>query len=190
MSKWVMFDLETLGVGPHSVVVSIGAARFNEVDEPRDKMALLLDLEEQDSLGRKIDLGTVTWWLKQDQKARDWNFDTNNRYPVDVALRAFTTFCQGAELFWCRGTTFDVVLLEDLFKQYGMNVPWKFNQVRDVRSLDELDDGGDSLVGVVAHKPLDDCLMQIAQVQRVFGQPPKPDRLVPRLFEESVQPGD
>lgn len=173
MSKWVMFDLETLGLDDDSVIVSIGAARFNEVDEPRDKMALLLDMKEQQRRGRQIQIGTLMWWMEQNEAARRWNFDSMNRYPVDVALRAFVTFCQGSSLYWCRGATFDPILLEHLFKQYGMAVPWKYNQIHDVRSLDELTDGFEEPAGSVAHKPLDDCLMQIAQVQRVFGQPPK-----------------
>lgn len=196
--KWVMFDLETLGLGARSVIVSIGACRFDVENEPTDTMALLLDMEEQQKNGRKIDLGTVTWWMEQSDEARAWNFNKHNRYGVEVALSAFSTFCQGAELFWCRGTNFDSVLLENLMLSYGVKPPWGYNKVRDVRTLDELDEGDPmSPDAFVAHKPLDDCLVQVAQVRRVFkrvgmstdlrvgnGIPAPTERLVPRRVED------
>lgn len=199
----VMFDIETLDTERTAVVVSIGACRFNPIDKldpAEDRMALLLDMDAQSAVGRTISIGTLSWWMLQTDEARRWNFSKHNRYDVDLALRAFSAFCRGADQFWCRGTNFDPILLEDLCRQFGAEVPWRFNQLRDVRTLDELDPGHLSYPDVVAHKPLDDCMAQIAQVQAVFDSPKHGIEKLGvdvfsgfskgGLFREGTQPGD
>ncbi len=194
MGKWVMFDIETLDVLPSAIILSIGACRFDDKNDPSDKMALLLDLQEQVNWRRTISVDTLMWWMQQSNEGREWNFNENNRYPVKTALQAFSVFCQGAELFWCHGTNFDPILLEHLFKQAGMELPWKYNTLRDSRSLKELSrEPGTDLGEMIAHKPLDDCLIQAEAVRRVFGNPEPPDahdlrrRLVPRSLPEDIQ---
>jgi len=192
--NWVMIDIETLGVLNNAVVVSFGACLFDEFNDADDKMTMLLDMEEQQQFDRTIDVGTVTWWTGQSQEAREWNFNTMNRYPVESALRALNVFCSGAQLFWSRGS-FDFDILETLYADVGLDVPWKFHRKRDVRSLDELalNLNWAPNCQLVAHKPLDDCLQQVEQVRHVFtgGYPPEAlteavlatEKRVPRIFE-------
>ena len=167
--RWVMIDIETLDTELTAVVVSIAAVRFDENTDPIDKLAILLDMEDQQLRGRTISPQTLSWWMTQSDEARRWNFNESNRYPIDTALQTLSAFCANATLFWSRGS-FDPNILENLYHQFYTDVPWKYSQLRDVRSFDELWTGGPCRVGLVDHLPLDDCFKQVDQVRDVFRQ--------------------
>ena len=69
-----MIDLETLGVNPDSVVMTLGAIKFNpfQNEEPHSPLYLRCDIEEQsEKLGRTIDDSTMEWWGKQPKEIQD-----------------------------------------------------------------------------------------------------------------------
>ena len=62
MATHGMIDLETLGVNPDSVIITVGAIKFNPFDnaEPYNPLYLRCDIEEQsENLNRKIDDNTM-----------------------------------------------------------------------------------------------------------------------------------
>ena len=64
-----MIDLETLGVEPDSVIITLGAIKFDPYtnEDPHSGLYLRCDIEEQsEKLGRSIDDNTLAWWTKQD----------------------------------------------------------------------------------------------------------------------------
>ena len=74
MATHGMIDLETLGVNPDSVIITVGAIKFNPFDnvEPHNPLYLRCDIEEQsENLNRKIDDNTMKWWSKQPQEIQD-----------------------------------------------------------------------------------------------------------------------
>ena len=72
-----MIDLETLGVEPDSVIITVGAIKFDPYTdvEPHSGLYLRCDIEEQsEELGRTIDDNTMEWWTKQPKNIQDEAF--------------------------------------------------------------------------------------------------------------------
>lgn len=162
-----MIDIETLDTKPSAVVLSIGIVLWGP-DGVLDTRALYPSLSEQAALGRTVSEGTVRWWLQQDPTAWERAFVVRaGRMTLEMTRIALFNALkvEPVAAVWANGPAFDLVILENLF---GVeNVPWKFYEGRDVRTIREeavLHDWkpkGEFL----RHDPVDDCLYQIAVVE-------------------------
>lgn len=163
----LMIDLETLGTTPDAAIVSIGAVWFDpRSDELGDEFYRVLELEQR----RRIDPNTVRWWMDQSSDARRV-FTTMNREPLASALSALETFIfsnPDDPRVWSQGASFDVVLLEDAYRQFEMTPPWKFWDIRDTRTVYDLA-GNDERGAAVAHHALEDAKAQARRVQRCYA---------------------
>jgi len=132
-----MIDLETLGVEPNSVILTLGAIKFNPYsdDEPHGELYLKLDTEEQESLGREIDDNTLAWWSQQSESVRNEALSEGDRISVKDFLKEINRFCVGLDYLWCQGPLFDYAMLQNLYRQAGEPCPWNFWQIRDSRTL-------------------------------------------------------
>ena len=97
MATHGMIDLETLGVEPDSVIITLGAIKFDPYSdaEPHSGLYLRCDIEEQsEKYKRTIDDNTLAWWTKQDQKIQDEAFgDHEDRVNMDQLTKAINKFC-------------------------------------------------------------------------------------------------
>ena len=111
-----MIDLETLGVEPDSVIITVGAIKFDPYTdvEPHSGLYLRCDIEEQsEQLGRTIDDNTMEWWTKQPQKIQDEAFgEHKDRVNMDQLTKALNKFCVGVDQLWCQGPLFDYAILQ------------------------------------------------------------------------------
>ena len=102
-----MIDLETLGVEPDSVVMTLGAIKFDPFSdaEPHTPLYLRGDVEEQsEQYGRSIDDNTLAWWATQPQAIQDEAFgDHSDRVTVQEMLRQLNKWCVGLDYIWCQG---------------------------------------------------------------------------------------
>lgn len=145
----IMIDIETLGLRPDSVVVSIGACRFWPVDEQgnpvvTDPAHFILSTEFQVQKGRYVDPETMLWWSKQDPAASSVvNEAVRKQDPYYMSLTAFDTYlldqCDGeaARLrIWADGAGFDPVILQSLYatNSHG-EAPWPWWSTRCYRTL-------------------------------------------------------
>lgn len=162
--KHVMLDLETLGTIPGSAVISIGAAEF-ELDGSIGKtFKQNITAASCREIGLIEDPATHKWWTEQSKEAQDRIIQ--NRKPVTEVASLFHSWFMstGAEFVWGNGATFDVVLWESVCRKLGISAPWKFWNVRDMRTLIhlfEFDVRTMNRVGV-HHDALDDVKFQIA----------------------------
>lgn len=163
----VMVDIETLSTSTHNaVVLSIAAARFT-LDQRGAKIEQtglwVPDLHAQIAKGRGISDATMKWWRAQDDDARAHWKDTPP-IPVIDALQGLGTFiCDMDTPIWSNGCCFDIGNLESLFAQWEMPVPWRYNAVRDARTIykatPQLRDK--KIEPLPAHNPINDCVNQI-----------------------------
>ena len=61
----VMLDLETLATSPDSVILTFGAIKFDPFDSTKgmtNGLYMRVNVDEQISLGRHVDEGTIAWW--------------------------------------------------------------------------------------------------------------------------------
>ena len=170
MAKHLMVDLETLGVSPRSTVLSLGAVHFDPYGQDVfDTLYFKLDLDDQDKLKREIDSNTLDWWSKQDPRIMEEAFSIENRLSLQDALNQFHKFAWGCDCFWSHGSTFDLVILEDIYRQLNKSLPWSYWQLRDTRTL--FDIGFDhAMTKDNKHDALQDALRQAKGVQNIFKQ--------------------
>ena len=171
MATAVMLDLETLGTRPDTVILTLGAVKFDPFDAEGDfgpGIYMRLDIEEQLRLGRTVDDSTIEWWAQQDSIVRDEAFYGGERDDLDTLHRELNRFLVGVGDIWCQGPVFDIAILEDLYRSRNWGLPWSFWQIRDSRTLFSVH-GDPRIKGRdQAHNALVDCIYQAQGVQTIL----------------------
>lgn len=165
----LMVDIETLGIKNDAPVMSLGAVLFNS-GGMYDRFYIRFDVEGQiDSGLRKVDGSTIKWWMSQDNAAQKVFSDKS--IDTEQALKGFNEFFnkiltqyniekQNLKV-WGNGPTFDMSIMESLFRSYGMKEPWDFRAVRDLRTFKEyVYDGSQTERVGTHHNALDDAEYQ------------------------------
>jgi hypothetical protein len=179
----LMIDLETLGQGPHAVVLSLGACFFNITSgQILGTFEMALDVDEQMKRGREVDGSTLKWWMGQSGAAKKVFHEQAK--PAKEVLTIFSnwvlqTTTIGKVQAWGNGSTFDISMMEDIMKQYEVKIPWLYNGVMDLRTFKRFCAGGAQVEKLgTNHNALDDAISQatyvIKNVPRV-----KPSELTP-----------
>ena len=137
MSTHAMIDIETLATTPEAVVLSVGGVKFNPYnnEEPHAHLEFKLDIDEQTTLGRDVDENTLEWWSKQPEHIRDKAFSDEGRTNLTEFTKTLNKWLVGCEQIWCQGPQFDMVILEDFFRDFGHHMNWFYWQVSDCRTL-------------------------------------------------------
>ena len=162
----IMIDIETVGTGPDACILTIAAQTFdpNALGYlPQDYYARV-DIDSQPN--REVDDATVEWWATQPQEAQDEAFGEEGRISLKQALEELSKLCFHCNLTWANGTTFDMVILENAYKQEQLTLPWRFWNVRDARTVYSL--YPDLPKPKASHHALEDCKRQIDLLQQTL----------------------
>lgn len=159
----LMIDLEGLGTGPDTTILTIAAQAFDPLGQGYYDQYYYcrVDLESQDT--RSIQQSTIDWWATQPEAAREEAFGESNRIPLDQALSELGKLAWHAKRIWANGPTYDMNILEHAYKSYNMNIPWQFYNVRDARTVYSL--YPDLPKPPTSHHALEDCKRQIDLLQ-------------------------
>lgn len=132
----VSIDLETLGVTSRSAFVTIGAcmfdARTGEVD--KDNTFYRRVSWETATLRRNISSDTLHWWTNQQVEALR-EITKPGGEPLKQVLIDFAEWVPHKCKPWGNGAVFDIGMVEDAYNQYAIPIPWKFWDVRDMRTV-------------------------------------------------------
>jgi hypothetical protein len=93
-----------------------------------------------------------------------------NRVSLDEMTRGLNKFLVGVENIWCQGPAFDIVILENLYRQLSKPTPWQFWQIRDSRTLFGTHGDPREKDRKAAHNALMDCYYQAVGVQHIYKQ--------------------
>ena len=131
-----MIDLETLGTGSNSVVVSVGLVAFNiSTGEILAELDKGLNLNQQIKTGGVIDGDTLEFHFAQ---APDSIQKMAQRKVLDVkeGLELISNFIKANNLtrLWGNGATFDNVILRNLYARHLKVFPLGFWTDRDLRT--------------------------------------------------------
>jgi len=169
----VMLDIETLGTRPDAVVLTFGAIKFDpwaeEIDGDKG-MYLRIDVDEQSQLGREIQQETLDWWGKQDPAVFEEALGEDDRVSVTEFLDQLNRFLVGVDNIWAQGPAFDIVILENMYRQMVRPTPWQFWQIRDSRTLFAVHGDPREKGREAAHNALMDCFYQAQGVQTIYQQ--------------------
>ena len=142
----LMVDIETMAVTPDAAILTIGACMFNPrggVDQTIDEKFLVrMSLTSNESMGRRIQAGTVEWWLKQSTDAQMGLFDgfvTNLKQGLVMFRQWFQNETRNRpETVYANDPDFDVVILKSAHDSCGEMWPLQFWQNRSVRTAGEM----------------------------------------------------
>lgn len=168
-----MLDIETLSTRPESVMLTLGAVKFDPWSSDVDTdggLYIRCNVDEQIAMGRHIQDETLEWWGKQAEDVREEALGDHDRTGIDDTLAQLNRFLVGSNNIWCQGPAFDIVILENIYRQMEKPTPWQFWQIRDSRTLfgvhgDPRDKGAKG-----AHNALIDCFYQAQAVQQVYKE--------------------
>ena len=167
----VMIDLETLSVKPNAVILTVGALKFDPCSDTindDDSLYLRIDVDEQVNIGRAIDEETIEWWGKQDPIVRDETLSDGNRVSLEYLTTRLNQFLVGAKDIWCQGPMFDMVILENLYRQIGKPAPWSYWQIRDSRTIFGVHGDPREKRRPGHHNALSDCIYQAKGIQEIY----------------------
>lgn len=165
----LMVDIETLGnTGSDVVVISIGACFFDDIaGEIGAKFSMNLDIADQLKT-RVVDAGTLKWWMTQSDAAK--KVFSEAAAPTDLVLKTFVAWVVANASVdqvrpWGNGSSFDISIMEDILRQYRIEVPWKFYNVYDLRTFRQYVGKGAKVDKIgVEHNALDDAISQAMYV--------------------------
>ena len=153
--KSFIFDTETLGKSPDSVILDISClvVDLDQVETPPKFMDLVkagkqwkLNVKNQIINGRKTDPKVIEWWKGKSVEAQQVLKQTGNEILLFDALTEFDLFLtkngidRKTSLGFCRGMSFDFPLLvHSLAQKHNYDTfeyePCRFWNQRDIRSV-------------------------------------------------------
>jgi len=167
-----MLDLETLSTRPDATIATFGACKFDPYKQTDIEKGIYfrINVDEQIALGRHIDEGTIEWWGRQAEDVREEALGDGDRISLEQFTQELNRFIVGTDNIWAQGPVFDIVILENLYRQLDKPCPWQFWQIRDSRTL--LSTHGDPREKNKAglHNALEDSVSQAQAVQHIFKQ--------------------
>lgn len=173
-----MIDLETLGTKHKAVVLSIAAVVF-DLETGATGAEFKVDIDVLDSLqnGYVVESETYQWWLRQSKEAHSSLIEGQKKaLSIDDAVIKLLVFVldnfdsKSSCYPWGNSARFDLGLLEMLFHNESVELPWKHSNERDVRTLVALNPEikANTPFEGVRHTPIDDCKHQIKYCHHTY----------------------
>lgn len=167
-----MIDIETLGVTPNSAIIHIGAVRFSlEDNRIGDEFSVNISPKSCKDIGLITDKKTIEFWKNQPPAAI--RSVMTNQTSIENALTQLNNFIGGYDKdneIWANGTVFDISMLEWAYRTTGIECPWRYFQIRDVRTImavAKFDWKNFPRIGI-QHHALSDCHTQIAALKKIL----------------------
>lgn len=160
--KDLMMDIETLGTDYNSIVVQVAMVYFDRYTKETGKSLVVnIDPISCSKAGLVMNNDTMDWWAQQPKEIQESVL--TGGLPLVEALNKIKEFIDYGTIIWCHAT-FDVPVLATAFKTVGINPPWKYTNVRDLRTIVDLsgiDIKSYKWEEFKTHNALEDCCFQI-----------------------------
>lgn len=164
----VMIDVESLGVKPGAIILSIGAVKFNlRTGEIGDTFYRTIHAVDSEKHGFRAEAGAVMFWFKQPEEVQMAAIKMPD--TVEVTLDAFSEWWGDAERPWANAPSMDCALLAAYYERLGRKCPWSYWQERCYRTMSGLWETAvpkHERVGV-HHNALDDAIYQIERLMKI-----------------------
>lgn len=150
MSRFIIFDFETMGVDPKtSSIRSLGAFAFDALGDKsivddiyNESNSFYINVipQSNEEFERSDDPRTVAWWNEQRSDAqkifKDESLPLSYLGEVPYMFDKFLDkHVDKNTLFMCRGIDFDYLFLKYLYAQEKLKFPFSYNAIRDIRSV-------------------------------------------------------
>lgn len=184
MRQHLMIDLESLGTKANTAVLSMGAVTFNQlgvIAEIYTVPSLKFQLQKTT---RAVDADTLHWWMNQDDRAKKvFSESMESSLTVQGLCSELSVFIDKFVknkkdlIVWSNGAGFDVPIIEHMLQYSGLEIPWKFWNIRCYRTLKSLFPIENHVKKAeVKHNALDDAKFQAACVMKFLSEHPQYDK--------------
>lgn len=171
----VMIDIETLGLVPRAVVTQIGVMPF-DFQQPIYSSGINVSVDASSSLmnGGIVQAESLYWTAENNLKSL---INTSHKSSLYNALILVGEYIKDVNptFVWAKGPQFDCIILESWYNYFNIPVPWTYNQLRDVRTLEFLARSFEIDIGEIydrykdgLHDALHDCKLQIEVCKKVM----------------------
>lgn len=165
----VMVDIETLGIRPTSIFLSLAAVQFDlETGKTGRIFTSNISLESAVRAGRTFDASTLKWWMEQDDKARKAMFNSPN--GLEDVLVEFSEFLHHIPYpkLWGNSALFDLGIVGDAYDKVNVPRPWSYQNECCYRTVVKLFPDITIPSNKNIHHPLADCMWQIERLCKVW----------------------
>lgn len=129
-TKDLVLDIETLGVKPGAMILEISAQCGSE------SLDLLIDPKSHPG---KVELDTLLWWSTVPElAAKERAFGASpRRMEMLFAIYELNYFIEktAPDFYWGCSPSFDFEHLAYWYRFFKIAIPWKYHQLRDVRTV-------------------------------------------------------
>ena len=173
--KRVMIDIETMGLSPDAAITSIGAVVFDVYTGfVLEEFSVNVELKSCQDIGLSCDAETIEFWNRPE------NLDayvamSRDTVPITKALHEFSNWLLqdtriGNVEVWANGVSFDLAVLRTAYLRTGVEMPWRFYNERDYRTMKNLyrDVPKPSFDGI-RHLAVDDARYQAEHLLRILA---------------------
>jgi len=135
----VVIDIEALGIAADSVILSIGAVPVVQVFDNLVE-AFYMELDENSQPERAKYLEIIAWWNNQVTDGIQPRIPCGDTPLIDGIRYLFGWLAklpapEQELIVWSNGTDFDIPILCHAARQFSLTPPWKYNNVRDIRTM-------------------------------------------------------
>lgn len=173
-----MIDIETLGNGPTSVILSIGVIAFDPNSNAIGQdFHQLITIDSCLRKGLTVDGSTIQWWMTQPDAAREL-FNKLDEHGISLQfalgnLREFMQDSSKAPILWCNHPSFDAAILDNAYRRCEMKTPWQYYNVKDYSTIrGSIHKAVFDKIRVrpqIAHDALHDAIAQAKSLQNIFA---------------------
>jgi hypothetical protein len=166
----IMVDLETLGTVADSVIMSIGAVKFDLNSQAIDDGGFYasISIDSNLELRRRVQEDTLIWWMGQSPAAQKVFHEP--KQTLEDALIEFSDWV-GSDKYniWSNGADFDIPMLAHAYSQLGIEIPWKFWNSRCFRTFKNLPGAKNVNTPTegVKHNAMSDAVNQARALQNI-----------------------
>jgi DNA polymerase III epsilon subunit-like protein len=169
----IMIDTETLGTRADSVIISIGAVKFdpNTNEIGKDAFYASISIDSNLAAGRHISESTLIWWLQQSVAAQGVFHEKKS--TLAAALNDLADWIDHPDYkIWSNGADFDIPMLGHAFSTHDADTPWKFYNSRCFRTMKQMPFGKRAVVPVntLKHNALNDAIAQAQHLQNIYKE--------------------
>lgn len=164
----MMVDLETLGLTSDAIVISAAAIVFNSTEI----VAGYYEEFNWNQADTTIDPATIQFWMKQVSEGKPIPMGTSDPAQLPIALNRLYKD-HACETIWAQGTDFDIPMIKFRFNQLSMDVPWKYNAVRDCRTMFKVFEAiadNAKVENLNRHDAFNDATFQVKKLQHVINE--------------------
>lgn len=166
-----MSDLETLGTSPNSIILSIGAVKFDEASGTiHSPFYVVVNTASCIAVGMYEDPDTRKWWEDKPEAAKKVLREAETS-PVTIqqALQMFNDYLHEDSRVWGNGADFDNSMLQEAYRKCGLEPKWKFWNNRCYRTMKNMFPVSHRRAGV-HHNALDDATYQAEHLLKILAK--------------------